>query len=106
MKLFYIVIIITSIFPAVVFPQTIQLRGKVIDVDRKPVKNLSIRFTSFSDAITTGSGEFVITIPKGVQYVDVSLIEENMQILYPIDSKIPVPTDPNFITTIIITTIH
>jgi len=102
MKLFYTVVIITLIFAAVVFPQTIQLRGKVIDVDSKPVKNLSIRFTSFGDAITTGSGEFVITIPKDVQYVDVSLQEENMQILYPVDSKIPVPSDPNFITTLIV----
>ena len=102
MKLFYIVVIIKLIFAAVVFPQTIQLRGKVIDVDRRPVKNLSIRFTSFGDAITTGSGEFVITIPKDVQYVDVSLQEENMQILYPVDSKIPVPLDANFITTIIV----
>lgn len=102
MKLFYTVVIITLIFAAVVFPQTIQLRGKVIDFDRKPVKNLSIRFTSFGDAITTGSGEFVITIPKDVQYVDVSLQEENMQILYPVDSKIPVPSDPNFITTLIV----
>ena len=102
MKLFYTVVIIRLIFAAVVFPQTIQLRGKVIDFDRKPVKNLSIRFTSFGDAITTGSGEFVITIPKDVQYVDVSLQEENMQILYPVDSKIPVPSDPNFITTLIV----
>ena len=102
MKLFYIVVIIKLVFAAVVFPQTIQLRGKVIDFDRKPVKNLSIRFTSFGDAITTGSGEFVITIPKDVQYVDVSLQEENMQILYPVDSKIPVPSDPNFITTLIV----
>ena len=102
MKLFYTVVIITLIFAAVVFPQTIQLRGKVIDVDRKPVKNLSVRFTSFGDAITTSSGEFVITIPKDVQYVDVSLQEENIQILYPVDSKIPVPSDPNFITTLIV----
>ena len=102
MKLFYTVVIIIIILPAVVFTQTIQLRGKVIDVDRKPVKNLSVRFTSFGDAITTGSGEFVITIPKDVQYVDVSLQEENIQILYPVDSKIPVPSDPNFITTLIV----
>ena len=102
MKLFYTVVIIIIILPAVVFTQTIQLRGKVIDVDRKPVKNLSVRFTSFGDAITTSSGEFVITIPKDVQYVDVSLQEENIQILYPVDSKIPVPSDPNFITTLIV----
>ena len=102
MKLFYTVVIIIIILPAVVFTQTIQLRGKVIDVDRKPVNNLSVRFTSFGDAITTGSGEFVITIPKDVQYVDVSLQEENIQILYPVDSKIPVPSDPNFITTLIV----
>ena len=31
-----------------------------------------------------------------------SLQEENIQILYPVDSKIPVPSDPNFITTLIV----
>lgn len=102
MKPVYFIILLTIIFPTIISAQSIQLRGKVIDVERKPVKNLSIRFTSFSDAITTGSGEFMITIPQGVQSVDVSLQEEKMQILYPIDSKIPVPSDPNFVTTIIV----
>ena len=102
MKLVCSILLLITIFPTIISSQSIQLRGKVIDVDRKPVKNLSIRFTSFSDAITTGSGEFVITIPQGVQSVDVSLQKENMQILYPVDSKIPVPSDPNFVTTIIV----
>ena len=35
-------------------PQSIQLRGKVIDINKQPVKNISIRFTSFGEAITTG----------------------------------------------------
>jgi hypothetical protein len=100
MKIVYTFFLV--IFPIVTFSQSIQLRGKVIDVDRKPVANVSIRITSFGEAITTGSGEFVISIPKSVQFVDVTLQEENLQILYPVDAKIPVPSDPNFVTTIIV----
>ena len=61
MKAIFIILIL--ILPAIISAQTVQLRGKVIDVNKQPVKNLSIRFTSFGEAITTGSGEFVITIP-------------------------------------------
>jgi len=83
-------------------PQSIQLRGKVIDINKQPVKNISIRFTSFGEAITTGSGEFIITLPQEVQFVDIAINENEWQILYPVDAKIPVPADPNFVTTVIV----
>ena len=100
MKSIYLILIV--ILPAIISAQTVQLRGKVIDVNKQPVKNLSIRFTSFGDAITTGSGEFIITLPQDVQFVDITINENEWQILYPVDSKLPVPTDPNFVTTVII----
>ena len=100
MKSIYLILIV--IFPAIISAQTVQLRGKVIDVNKQPVKNLSIRFTSFGDAITTGSGEFIITLPQDVQFVDITINESEWQILYPVDSKLPVPADPNFVTTVII----
>ena len=100
MKSIYLILIV--ILPAIISAQTVQLRGKVIDVNKQPVKNLSIRFTSFGDAITTGSGEFIITLPKDVQIVDITINENEWQILYPVDSKLPVPADPNFVTTVII----
>ena len=89
MKLVLAVIILFA--SVTISPQSIQLRGKVIDINKQPVKNLPIRFTSFGDAITTGSGEFVITIPQDVNFVDVAIKDDNIQILYPVDSKIPVP---------------
>ena len=52
--------------------------------------------------MTTGSGEFVITIPQSVQFIDIVIRDENWQILYPVDAKIPVPVDPNFVTTVIV----
>ena len=100
MKLVLAVIILFA--SVTISPQSIQLRGKVIDVNKQPVKNLSIRFTSFGDAITTESGEFIVTIPQDVNSVDVAIKDGNIQILYPVDSKIPVPSDPNFITTVIV----
>lgn len=100
MKFFYtlFILIISSIISA----QTIQLKGKVIDVNNQPVKNLPIRFTSFGEAITTGSGEFVITIPKSVSSVDVVIKDNNIQILYPVDSRIAIPSDLSIVSTIIV----
>jgi hypothetical protein len=95
-------IFLLLLLPAIICAQTVQLRGKVIDINKQPVKNLPIRFTSFGDAVTTGSGEFLITIPQNVNSVDVVITDENVQILYPVDAKIPVPSDPNFISTIIV----
>ncbi len=100
MKYFNILLIL--IIPAIISAQTVKLKGKIIDINKQPVKNLPIRFTAFGDAITTGSGEFVITIPESVSSVDVVIKDNNVQILYPVDSKIPVPSDPNFISTIIV----
>lgn len=100
MKVIFIILIL--VLPAIISAQTIQLRGKVIDINRQPVKNLPIRFTTFGDAITTGSGEFVITIPQNVNSVDIVIANDTVQILYPVESKIPVPADANFVITIII----
>lgn len=104
MKFIYIVLIL--IIPAIISAQTIQLKGKIIDINKQPVKNLSIRFTSFGEAVTTSSGEFVITIPQDIQFIDVVIKDDNLQILYPVDAKIPVPVDPNFVTTIIVSGIN
>ena len=98
-RLLAVIILLASV---TISPQSIQLRGKVIDINKQPVKNILIRFTAFGEAITTSSGEFVITIPQDVNSVDVVIKDENVQILYPVDSKIPVPSDPNFVSTIIV----
>jgi hypothetical protein len=100
MKLIYAFLFLFS--ATLIFAQSISLRGKVIDIDKRPVKNLPVRFTSFGESVTTGSGEFVITIPQSVQFIDIVIIDENWQLLYPIDAKIPVPSDPNFVTTVIV----
>lgn len=98
-RLLAVIILLASV---TISPQSIQLRGKVIDINKQPVKNILVRFTAFGEAITTSSGEFVITIPQDVNSVDVVIKDENFQILYPVDSKIPVPSDPNFVSTIIV----
>jgi hypothetical protein len=101
-----IIICLILIISTLSYTQSIQLRGKVIDINKQPVKDLTVRFTSFGDAVTTGSGEFVITIPQSVQFIDVVIKDDNLQILYPVDAKIPVPVDPNFVTTIIVSGIN
>ena len=94
--------IIILLLSAITSAQTVQLRGKVIDINKQPIKNISVRFTSFGEAVTTSSGEFIITIPESVQFIDVVIKDDNLQILYPVDAKVPVPADPNFVTTIIV----
>lgn len=100
MKFFFLILIL--LIPSIISGQTIQLKGKVIDVNNQPVKNLQIRFTSFGESTTTGSGEFVISIPESVSLVDVVIKDNDLQILYPVDSKIPVPSDHNLVSTVIV----
>jgi hypothetical protein len=78
----------------------------VLDENKQPVKNLSLRFASIGDVLTTGSGEFIINIPEELKYVDISLSGSQREILYPFDSKIPVPEDLNFMTTVIVTNLE
>jgi hypothetical protein len=100
MKPIYFILIL--ILPAIISAQTVQLRGKVIDSNNQPVKNLPIRFTSFGEGVTTGSGEFVITIPQNTNIVDVVINDPDWQILYPVDAKLIVPADQNLTATIIV----
>lgn len=100
MKFFFLILIL--LIPSIISGQTIQLKGKVIDVNNQPVKNLQIRFTSFGESTTTGSGEFVISIPESVSLVDVVIKDNDLQILYPVGSKIPVPSDHNLVSTVIV----
>jgi len=90
------------LIPFLVSAQSIQLKGKVLDEKKNPVKNLSIRFTSIGNIVTTNSGEFVITVPQSFQSVEAVLTDAEWQILFPTDSKIPLPSDPNFISTILV----
>ena len=104
MKLSYTFLLLA--IPVLLSAQPIQLRGKVINVDQKPVSNLQIRFTSYGEAVTTGSGEFLITIPQNVKIVDVVIKDVSWQILYPVDAKIIVPADHNIPVTIIVSEVN
>lgn len=104
MKLSYTFLLLA--IPVLLSAQSIQLRGKVINVDQKPVSNLQIRFTSYGEAVTTGSGEFLITIRQNVNIVDVVIKDVSWQILYPVDAKIIVPADHNIPVTIIVSEVN
>lgn len=104
MKLSYTFLLLA--IPVLLSAQSIQLRGKVINDDQKPVSNLQIRFTSYGEAVTTGSGEFLITIPQNVKIVDVVIKDVSWQILYPVDAKIIVPADHNIPVTIIVSEVN
>lgn len=104
MKLSYTFLLLA--IPVLLSAQSIQLRGKVINDDQKPVSNLQIRFTSYGEAVTTGSGEFLITIPQNVNIVDVVIKDVSWQILYPVDAKIIVPADHNIPVTIIVSEVN
>lgn len=104
MKLSYTFLLLA--IPVLLSAQSIQLRGKVINDDQKPVSNLQIRFTSYGEAVTTGSGEFLITIPQNVNIVDVVIKDVSWQILYPVDAKIIVPADLNIPVTIIVSEVN
>ncbi|MEO8399344.1 MAG: hypothetical protein ABI550_05940, partial [Ignavibacteriaceae bacterium] len=83
-------------------PQTLQLKGKVYDEKKNPVKNFTLRFSSFGNITTTNSGEFVIELPDNLTSVEIEVPDKKWTLLFPIDFKVPIPNDKNYVTKIVV----
>jgi hypothetical protein len=78
------------------------LKGIVIDDNKNPVKNLSLRFSTVGEVVTTQTGEFIIEIPDNISYLELSISDTSWSMLYPFDYKIPIPSDPGFVNKIVL----
>lgn len=80
-----------------------SIRGVVIDDNKNPVKNFTLRFSTIGEVVTTQTGEFIMEVPDNISYLELSVDDTLWSILYPLDYKIPIPSDPNFVTKIVLT---
>lgn len=96
-----ILLLIVFLINSIIY-SAVQLKGKVYDENSNTVKNLTIRFASLGTVVTTNSGEFIIEIPDGLRSAEIELTDNNLKIVYPIDKRIAVPSDPEFISKIVI----
>jgi hypothetical protein len=79
------------------------LKGKVYDENKNPAKNIIIKFSNIGSVITTNSGEFVIELPDGVFSAEIELADNKLSILYPVDRRIALSSDPSYISKVVIT---
>jgi hypothetical protein len=104
MKLVYFLLFV--IVPTVVLPQTIKLRGRVMEEtggtigsrEEKPVSDLTLRFVHYGDCSTTRSGEFIISVPPNVDQLEVEIKNDTTWILRYPRKPFPVPANLNHIT--------
>jgi hypothetical protein len=88
--------------PAFCFSPGAVLKGKVYDENKNPFKNLTIRFSGIASIVTTNSGEFIIELPDGVLSAEIELSDNNLTLLYPVDRRITLPSDPSYISKIVV----
>ena len=102
-KFFSIVLLILTCLTKINYSQTIELRGKVYDEKKNPVKNFTLRFSTIGSITTTNSGEFIIELPDNITYTEIETIDKEWAVLYPIDKKILIPNNKNSIIKIVVT---
>ncbi len=102
-KFFSIVLLILTCLTKINYSQTIELRGKVYDEKKNPVKNFTLRFSTIGSITTTNSGEFIIELPDNITFTEIETIDKEWAVLYPIDKKILIPNNKNSIIKIVVT---
>ena len=102
-KSFSLVLFVLIFLTKINYSQTIELRGKVYDEKKNPVKNFTLRFSTIGSITTTNSGEFIIELPDNITSAEIETTNKDWTILYPIDKKILIPNDKNSIIKIVVT---
>ncbi len=102
-KVLFLVLLFITCFIKINFCQTIELRGKVYDEKKNPVKNFNLRFSTIGSITTTNSGEFIIELPGNLTSVEIETTNSDWTILYPIDKNILIPNDRKSIIKIVVT---
>ena len=103
--LLFVLLFITCLIK-INYSQTIELRGKVYDEKKNPVKNFTLRFSTIGSITTTNSGEFIIELPDNITSAEIETENNDWTILYPIDRKILIPNDRSSIIKIVVTSVE
>lgn len=91
-------LILTAMFAASVTPAqaqlTTRLRGRVVDVQGAPVRDVRLRIVGHGEPEIFGSGEFELQLAGRPAQVEVALIGSSLEVLYPVNRMIAIPADP------------
>ncbi len=102
MKILFIKIILLLYFTPILSSQTIVLTGKVYDENKNPLGNINLRFISIGNIVTSNSGEFKIEVPANINLLEVETVGVEWKLVYPIDSRIPVPANKESVLKVVI----
>ena len=74
---------------------TTRLRGRVVDVQGAPVRDIRIRIVGHGEPEIFDSGEFELQLSGKPAQVEVNVVAGGLEVLYPLKGQLVVPSDPN-----------
>ena len=74
---------------------TTRLRGRVVDVQGAPVRDIRLRIVGHGEPEIFDSGEFELQLSGKPAQVEVSVVAGGLEVLYPLKGQLAVPSDPN-----------
>ncbi len=81
---------------------TTRLRGRVVDVQGAPVREVRLRIVGHGEAPIFDSGEFELQLSGRPAQVEISVLTAGLEVLYPLKGLLAVPSDPNVRVPIVI----
>lgn len=88
-------LLLTSASAAPADAQTTRLRGRVMDLDGQPVRDVRLRILDHGEPEIFDSGEFQLQLAGRPSRVDVQVLDSTLQVLYPPRGVIAIPADPD-----------
>jgi hypothetical protein len=87
-------LLVFLVITAPLHAQTTQLRGRVVDVQGAPVRDVRLRIVGHGEPEILDSGEFELQLSGRPPQVEVSVVGDGLAVLYPLKGIIAVPSDP------------
>jgi hypothetical protein len=73
---------------------TTRLRGRIVDVQGAPVRDVRVRIVGHGEPEILDSGEFELQLSGRPTQVEIALIGTALEVLYPINRQVAIPVDP------------
>lgn len=84
--------------------QPTVLRGRVVDLNGQPVTDARLQIVGHAPQLTLGipSGEFEQALAGRPGEVEINVLDGTLDVLYPLDGHVPVPSDPSVVVTVVV----
>ena len=99
-----VLVAILSCLAATAAAQGLVLHGRVVDLDGRPAPTARLQVVGHAPrlALRDPSGEFVQPLAGDPAEVEIASLEGPLEVLYPLDGRVPVPRDPEVIVTVVV----